>query len=148
MIRFKPLLNALIALVALSVAVTVQGRGPHSGLSDGIKAVPIAGKLAGEVGFVPFFPAEPASENGWAEFSTPAGDTIYGTYESFPLVPPPMQIGDPIIQEGVIQIVGGTGSFAGATGQLAFRVYVVFEGLGDPFWPLEYVVSGLIHVPE
>jgi hypothetical protein len=73
---------------------------------------------------------------------------LYGTYEAVPLSPPVVPIGGLIIQEGVTEIIGGTGIFAGASGKLAFRVYVVFEGFDDWAWPLEYVISGLIHVPE
>jgi len=85
---------------------------------------------------------------GTATFMTPTGDMLYGTYEAFPLSPPVVPIGGLIIQEGVTEIIGGTGYFAGASGQLAFRVYVRFEGLDDWSWPIDYVISGLIHVPE
>ena len=82
------------------------------------------------------------SENGTIEIVTRNGDSIFGSYDGVQLTPgvPPSD-GDQIINEGVIQIEGGTGRFEGAGGKLVYRVYVRVNFAGG--WPIRYVISGL-----
>ena len=204
--KSKRFMQSVVALVLFAFATTALAGGGHNSLNNGVKAVPVFGKMSGEVTFIPFFPQFPGdtgpcegynflqdpatgeiipgssiqtlsttkgqlarigrltldtthcaqytsdgnseAKAGPAAFMTETGDMLYGTYEAVPLSPPVLPIGGLIIQEGVTDIIGGTGIFAGASGKLTFRVYVVFEGFDDWVWPLEYVISGLVHVPE
>lgn len=80
-----------------------------------------------------------AAVGGVATFTAANGDQLFATYTAVTVAPPPL-----IIQEADFVIVGGTGRFESATGWLRGMVYVTFEGLEDPSWPLEFAFAGAV----
>lgn len=92
------------------------------------------------------------AEDGMVEIFDRKGDTITGTYESVQLSPPfawppapPVQ-DELIVQEGIIEVVEGTGRFQGASGKLVFRVYVRVDLESN--WGIRWVISGLVDLTE
>ena len=81
-----------------------------------------------------------AAELGTAVFTAANGDEVWATYRADTTVPPPPLV----IQEGELVIYGGTGRFENASGHVHMTVYVVYEGLEDPSWPLGIVFAGTI----
>lgn len=67
------------------------------------------------------------------------GDELYFNYYT-----PMVVFGPIIIQEGTFFITGGTGRFAGATGEVFGTVYITNLGMAEPAWPLEIVLSGTL----
>ncbi len=80
-----------------------------------------------------------AAVNGVATFTAANGDEVWATYTATTIAPPPL-----IVQQSNFVIVGGTGRFEGASGQLIGMVYVTYEGEDDPSWPIEFVFAGTI----
>jgi len=76
---------------------------------------------------------------GAARFTAANGDEIWASYSAHTVAPPPM-----IVQEAEFIITGGTGRFAAASGRLRATVYVTFEGMEDPSWPIALVFAGTI----
>jgi hypothetical protein len=67
------------------------------------------------------------------------GDELYFNYYT-----PTVEVGPIIIQEGTFFITGGTGRFAGAIGEVTGTIYITFEGMADPSWPIEIVFAGTL----
>lgn len=84
-----------------------------------------------------------AAVNGEATFMAANGDELWATYAATTVAwpEPPLML---IVQESEFTIVGGTGRFENASGHLFGMVYVTYEGLDDPAWPLEIAFVGMI----
>ena len=67
------------------------------------------------------------------------GDEIWMTYTADLIGPPPVMV---FLTDYVI--VGGTGRFKNASGNILAFVYVTFEGLDDPAWPTDMDFAGSI----
>ncbi len=76
---------------------------------------------------------------GWAVFVAANGDEVWAEYEAVTKIPGPI-----IVQEAVYTIVGGTGRFSGATGELDGLIEITYLGEGIPNWPIEMAFSGTI----
>jgi hypothetical protein len=84
-----------------------------------------------------------AAVNGVATFTAANGDEVWAIYTATTVVwpsPPDMLL----VQESDFTVVGGTGRFDGASGHLQGTVYVTYEGINDPSWPLRFVLSGTL----
>jgi len=84
-----------------------------------------------------------AALHGLATFTAANGDQLWTAFTSETVVwpSPPQML---LVQETNHTIVGGTGRFENASGHLSGMVYVIWEGLQDPSWPLEFVLAGTI----
>jgi len=83
-----------------------------------------------------------AALNSHAVFTATNGDEVWAEYLAITVKGPPVT---PIIgQEITMTIIGGTGRFNGATGNLGGMVYIEFLGFEVPNWPLEFVLTGWI----
>jgi hypothetical protein len=80
---------------------------------------------------------------GKATITAANGDQLTATYYVSTSVPFE-NIGDVAIQEGLLKITGGTGRFQGASGDLKMTVFVTYQGLADPSWPIQMVLVGKI----
>lgn len=49
-----------------------------------------------------------------------------------------------IVSESQFTITGGSGRFEGATGAGVLTAYFVFEGIGDPEWPITFAREGTL----
>jgi hypothetical protein len=67
------------------------------------------------------------------------GDHVHLSYTGFMVEPPPL-----IVQQIELIIDGGTGRFAGASGQALGMVYVTFMGYDESEWPMELALAGTI----
>ena len=77
---------------------------------------------------------------GQGTFVAANGDELYFNY-----ITPTVAFGpETIVMEGPFFITGGTGRFAGATGEVLGTIYITNEGMADPDWPLEMVFNGFL----
>lgn len=67
------------------------------------------------------------------------GDELYFNYYT-----PMKEFGPVIVQEGTFFITGGTGRFAGASGEVLGTIYITNLGMAEPAWPLEIVFVGAL----
>lgn len=72
------------------------------------------------------------------------GDELVADYWNDGIAPLPDEIGDVYEVPVDFEIVGGTGRFEHAVGGGDMTAYIVFEGLGDPEWPADWVWQGTI----
>ncbi len=70
------------------------------------------------------------------------GDEVYLEYAGVSSPPDPDT--GILVSATDFVIIGGTGRFEGAEGSGVFTAYVVFEGIGDPEWPVSFVWEGSI----
>jgi hypothetical protein len=70
------------------------------------------------------------------------GDLLYLDYEGVNSPPDPDT--GILVSATDFVITGGSGRFEGAQGEGVFIAYVVFEGIGDPEWPVRFVWEGTI----
>ena len=81
--KSKRFMQSVVALVLFAFATTALASGGHNSLISGVKAVPVFGKMSGEVTFIPFFPQFPGDTGpceGYNFLQDPAtGEIIPGS---------------------------------------------------------------------
>jgi hypothetical protein len=78
--------------------------------------------------------------NGEGKLIAANGDEVWLTYTGELIAPPPV-----IVMLADYVVVGGTGRFENASGNIMALVYITFEGFDDPAWPLDMEFAGTIN---
>jgi hypothetical protein len=87
-------------------------------------------------------PPADAITGGHMTFVAANGDELHMTYSG--TAGPFPSLGGVIVVHSHNVVVGGTGRFAGATGEAHVTALVTFAGLGVPVWPATWTWDGTI----